>query len=362
MVIKRESNIELLRIICMMLIIAHHSVVHGGILGIDNCVNKYIGLLILPSGKIMFVTFIVISTWFLADKDFKLERFLKTWLQVLFYSVLFAVLAAAYGNNLSWHNWISVFFPIIGNSHGFAATYLAFYLSTPFLAILNKTMTQKQHLCLGGGLLYFEVISIFMKGIFDYQGIMLSSELTLFIFIYFVTAYIKKYTTFYRHNTTIFGVISVIIWLIISGIYLLSFSKYGQNEVLGILRGLCNDETSILYLIGGYCVFFVFINIKIPYNVIINKIAHVSFGVLLFHDHNFFRYILWRDILHAEEFYHSHYFVVWVIATALLIYAVGYVIDSVREWLFKYISLQKLAVNIMSKYNNFLPCSEGRKV
>lgn len=50
---ERKSNIELCRIICMLLIIAHHCVVHGGAINIDTCINKYIALFLLPGGKIV---------------------------------------------------------------------------------------------------------------------------------------------------------------------------------------------------------------------------------------------------------------------------------------------------------------------
>lgn len=259
----RESNIELLRIVCMLMIIAHHSIVHGGILTIDNCFNKYVALLLVPGGKMMFVTFIVISAWFLVDKKFNLERFIKTWLQVLFYSVLFAIVASNFEIELNWHNWLGSFFPIIGNSHGFAATYLAFYLLIPILAILDKNMTKTQHLYLGGVLLYVEVVSLFAKGIFFNQVVILSSELTLFIFIYFLTSYIKKYEPFNIHNSSKFFVMLFIIWLMIFGIFLLNTSDYRSHWYISLLMYLCNDESSLLYIIGGYCAFFCFLNIKI---------------------------------------------------------------------------------------------------
>lgn len=330
----RESNIELLRIICMFLIIAHHSVVHGGILGIDNCFNKYVALFLLPGGKMMFVTFIVISTWFLVDKEFRLERFIKTWLQVLFYSVIFAVVADFMGAGLNWHNWISVFFPIIGNSRGFAATYLAFYLLTPFLAILDKNMSQKQHLCLVVLVFYFEVISNLVKGLFEYNVVILSSELTLFVFIYFVTSYIKKYSVIKRKGKFVYFLVFSCIWGIIFCINSMIFSGYEGNEILNVIKYLCYNEESFLYILGGYSIFFYFSGVNIPNNVFINKIAKHVFGTLLFHDHNFFRMILWQNVFYASKFWKSDLFICWVFASIVIIYVVGVVVDCIREKLF----------------------------
>lgn len=334
----RKSNIELLRIICMILIVAHHSIVHGGILNIDNCFNKYVALFLLPGGKMMFVTFIVISTWFLVDKEFNLERFIRTWLQVLFYSILFAIIANFMGARLDWHNWISVCFPIIGNSHGFAATYLAFYLLTPFLAILDKNMSKKQHACIVAILIYYEVASIFFKSIFRYDVVILSSELTLFVSIYFLTGYIKKYTELYNKN--FWGTLAVIIWFAIFGLVIAN-EFWGDIEIIKILMCLATNETSLLYLVGGYCVFFSFYNVKIKYNLVINKIASASFSVLLFHDHNFFRYILWGDLLNAPKYYTSQYFILWVVFSTISIYCIGMVLDVLEKKVFTCVPVEK---------------------
>lgn len=86
---ERESNIELLRIICMMMIIGAHFVYHGGALSGTSGVNQVISSFLAIGGKVGFDCFIVISAWFLVNSSFKIERFLKVWGQVLFYNVLF---------------------------------------------------------------------------------------------------------------------------------------------------------------------------------------------------------------------------------------------------------------------------------
>jgi len=47
------------------------------------------------------------------------------------------------------------------------------------------------------------------------------------------------------------------------------------------------------------------------------------------HDHNVFRNVLWHRILSAESFYYSPWFVVWIVGSALLIYAVGWMLNEV---------------------------------
>lgn len=72
---QRETNIELCRIVSMVLIIMHHCATHGGGTNIDGSINKWIAYSFVPLGKICFNTFIAISMWFLVDSEFKFKKF-----------------------------------------------------------------------------------------------------------------------------------------------------------------------------------------------------------------------------------------------------------------------------------------------
>ena len=80
---KRNSNIEMLRIVCMLFIVMHHCVYHGNIYSDGNLI---VGSLFLPIGKIVFCAFIAITAWYTIDGDFNGRKFLSLWLEVLFYN------------------------------------------------------------------------------------------------------------------------------------------------------------------------------------------------------------------------------------------------------------------------------------
>lgn len=92
---ERNSSVELLRIFCMFFLIIHHCVLHGGAVGMDICGNRNIALFFLPAGKIAFDAFLAISMYFLVDQTFRMNKFIKMWLLVLFYSVLFTLISLA---------------------------------------------------------------------------------------------------------------------------------------------------------------------------------------------------------------------------------------------------------------------------
>ena len=128
----RQSNFELLRIVCMIFLVAHHCCVHGGVLNTDSP-YRFFALIFLPIGKICFVAFVALSMWFLTEKSFKSSRFVKTWLEVFFYSVSFCLISFIFipRSKLGMiRGGLASLLPITGNSHGFASSYLLFYLLT----------------------------------------------------------------------------------------------------------------------------------------------------------------------------------------------------------------------------------------
>lgn len=288
---ERSSNIELCRIICMLMIIAHHCVAHGGGIGMDICTNKYIALFVFPGGELCFDTFLAISMWFLVDQTFKAERFFKTWGQVLFYSISFFCISVLFGAVVTKRDVFSVLFPITGNSHGFASSYLAFYLLLPVLSYISKNITQNQAKWTVAVLFYVEVISQLIGSVSGYYQ-PIYNELILFILCYFIALYLKRYPWKILSKKWLMLGIAFTAWLLVFVLWCLATIYIPGNQYVSFLMGFCGDESSVIYIVGGYALFFFFYNIKMPTIKWINKVAHTTFGTLLFHDHNFFRYIM----------------------------------------------------------------------
>lgn len=349
----RDSNVELLRIICMLLLIMHHCSVHGEAYNMDLCTNKYIALFLLPMGKIFFDCFLAISMWFLVDQKFKTQKFVKLWLIVLFYNITFTGISALFGVNITIGNWIGTFFPITGNSHGFAASYLLFYLLLPFLTKLTANLNKFQCRWLLAILFYAEVVSQIISKITSYSQPIIS-ELLLFVLFYVIALNLKKYPIKLMKKNTILFLIVIGIWIMLSIMYCLLIIKGSTNSIIGFLCTIAGDESSIYSIIGGFSLFFLGKNIKIPKIALVNKIATTTFGILLIHDHNFFRSVLWKIIVRVQDWYYSKYFIVFVFLAAVIIFTLGMLIDFLRQLLlekpiFKSKKLQRFFNNMDSK-------------
>lgn len=331
----RSSNIELLRIVCMLLLIAHHSIVHGGALSIENCTNKWIGLLFVPVGKICFDAFVAISAWYTVDSKFKASRFFRIWFQILFYNIVFTGLTALLGNGyaqpITWRTWLGACFPIIGNSHGFAASYVVYYLCTPFLRYVAERLTQRRAALLVGILFLTQVFSSILGSVIFYTQPM-TSEILLFVLAYFTAFYLKRWPIKLENNMLALGLIVLFCWFGLVGIWV-GNALYPDSRFFAVTVGLSGNELSLNHIIAGFALFLFAKNIKMPKMPRLNLLASTTFGILLFHDHNYFRPVVWGRLIQSGSWLNVPplSFAVHILASVIVLFVLGAVIDFMRQ-------------------------------
>lgn len=151
---QRDSNIELYRIVLMLMIIAHHYVVNSGIVQLwdfqhitgNMIFTEFFGL----GGKIGINCFLLITGYFMCMQEFKLSKLIKLYLQVKIYAFGIALIFWVSGYELfSFKEGFKVFFDIAYEmNNGFVTAFLALYVITPFLNILIHHMERWRHLLL----------------------------------------------------------------------------------------------------------------------------------------------------------------------------------------------------------------------
>lgn len=347
----RDSNIELCRIVCMILIIAHHCVLHGGAINMNYCGNKIVAYFFIPGGKLCFDTFIAISMWYMVEQSFKVDRFLKVWCEVLFYSILTTFLALIMGSQLSIFEIGSAFFPICGGVQGYAQTYLAFYLLVPFLAKVTRSITKNQNIMI------IVVLSLFIFVSLGWQSIIWTEQsvycrLVLFVYIYFLMLYLKKYPIKICSNKWIMCLVVIGIW---SVIFIQNFSMaLSDDNPLKYISPLVSGENALFNIIGGIALFFFFKELKIKQNKWINFFGSTTLAVLLIHDGHFFRNWTWR-LVHTSDWHYSKLFVLYIIVCAIGIYIVCSFVDFFRKkCLEKPFFKSKIVTGLCDRWNKFI--------
>lgn len=292
----RDSNLELFRIIAMLLIVAHHYVVNSGLLDcITNDITSSKSLFLLLfgwAGKTGINCFVLITGYFMCTSRITLKKGLKLLLEVEFYKIVifFIFLLTGYVE-FSYKLLLKSILPVISIRGGFVSCYLIFFCFIPFLNILIRGMNQKQHLILTGlCLAVFSVLPCLHINV-NY------SYVSWFMVIYLIAAYIRLYPPKVSFNQKKLGLLTMLCllasWLSVWGGSLI-YSFTGKQ----LFYFLVSDSNKPLAVLTAIFAFMFFKNLKIGYSKFINTIAASAFGVLLIHaNSDAMRQWLWKDTL-----------------------------------------------------------------
>ena len=178
---ERDSNLELLRIIAILLIIIHH-VFNESIRFPENSkiMFNYITLKSVYGlfGMIGNCLFIFLTGYFIDEMHFTWKKFFLIWFQIFFTSAFIGIIFYfSKIPTIAWSNFeafkqigyeaaapilkkdlIHAFLPNYNAYLWYASPYLLFYSFTPFLSITIKSINQKTHLSLCCILLFIDSI------------------------------------------------------------------------------------------------------------------------------------------------------------------------------------------------------------
>lgn len=148
---ERQSNIELLRIIIMLMIVGCHFATHGGFQFNSQMVTiprlwwNFLEL----GGNFGVDVFVLISGYFLIGSNklhIKPIKIIKLWGQIVFYSIaLFVVSICLNRDSFSVRGIINGIFPITFDQWWFASTYFVMYLIHPYLNRMLHSLSKKEY-------------------------------------------------------------------------------------------------------------------------------------------------------------------------------------------------------------------------
>lgn len=326
----RDSNIELFRIITMIMIVAHHYVVNSGLLNVmyNGSLNtQSIFLFIFGAwGKIGINCFVFITGYFTCKSSITVKKFLKLLFEIMFYRVAIYMIFAISGyEKVSIINIIKLFIPVRDVSDAFAQCYLVFFLFIPFINILLNNLTQKKHILL-------IVLSLFtytfLASVPRFNVTM--NYVSWFIVLYFISSYVRLYPKSVFNNVK-FWFITQLICVVLSIISIFLSLYFGKIWGFENAYYFIVDSNKILAVVTAFSLFMFFKNLKIKYNKFINIVASSTFGVLLIHaNSDAMRQWLWNDALNNVGMYNSPYLYIHAIGSVLAIFTICVIIDQIR--------------------------------
>lgn len=330
----RNSNIELLRIISIILIIFSHFCIHQNFpqLTINNVSFQTFLTQIGHFGCIGNHIFIIITGYFLIEKKFNIKKIIKLILEMLFYSVLIGIICLIIHNNINIKEIFKILFPIFWGNW-FVIYYILLFLISPFLNIFIKNVSKVEYrfflaLCI---LIVFFIPS-FTLNVWNFN------DHTVFVIDYFIGAYIKLYFDFEKwSNIKIKESLFIVIFIYIFLALLLVFLSMITNNII-FYKYICyiiGTNYSIFSLILGILLFLYFLTRKNFYNKYLNYISGSVLGIYLIHENNYMREILWKIFLPIERYIFTPSFYIILFIKVVGIFSGCLLIDIIRRILFE---------------------------
>ncbi len=345
----KSSNIELLRIIAMVMIIAHHYCLHGVFSfwhtnsNLICYINNILLSIISMGGKIGVDIFVLITGYFMITKNFNFSKVIKLYLKTLVYSLLILGIAYIYGEHHVPSNILnSSLFPFGGNAYWFITAYIMLYILTPYLNrfILTSKKTMLNLLMITTTI-FWVIIPTFTYA--DYCF----SNLIWFIYLYFVGAAIrlKTFANIFI-DKKLFKFLSVLSCIFLLG-YVIVICSDKEVNLWNTIKPAGMQTIFILSI--AVFMFNLFKDLQINYNKFINFISASVLGVYLFHDNNIVRPFLWQVVVRPYEYMYKPYMILYLASIVLIIFLFGIIIDK-----FIMLTFDKLINKIITKFQDII--------
>ena len=288
---KRKSNIELFRILLILMVIILHyfNAGMGGALGhtISGSIGYYFAHLVESLCIVAVNGFVLITGYFSYKKEnVRVSKVTNLILIMIFWGLLLSLLTVLVLRPKNINMQIIKDIIKSATNQWFVIIYCILYLLIPFLnKIINNISQNGYKTLLVIGLIFFYLWPTF------YTKITVSDAgygIVNFVYLYFIGVYIRKYHENDKHVLS-----PLIIYLGCALITTLASLKIGRAW----------DYNFIFNLIGSVALFEVFRSINIKYSKVINKLATYTFAVYLIDVNSFFNIYLYHTLFHSNNYW-----------------------------------------------------------
>lgn len=335
----RKSGFELLRIVAVVLIVAHHLVCHSGYLLFAEPLSVrrlFYQMCFMPFGKIGIALFLLISLWFLVDRKQTIkESCRKVWLlerELLFWG--FVGLAVQYLDNPESVNedaWLDAFFPISRDVWWYATSYAILLLLLPFLLAGLRGMGKTNHGRCCIAMLGLWGILNFIPGSYLDMSINVTGFIYVAVLLTYYKWYLKPISTRCAVWLMLIGMTIILGWnLLISVIWEVS---HADSSRITIYINPIQKEWSLPILAVSFGMFIVFSRMTFS-SRFINRCARSAFAVYLITEQHYFRdEMLWHWVA-LSNFYRSRYSLLIALISVVVVVIIATVLDFMRQFLF----------------------------
>lgn len=346
----RDSKIELLRIVSMLMIIGHHYALYGVkqvlkcanlVYSEGSCFNKIFTEFLIPGGVVGVSIFFIISGYY--GYNSKRNNYRKILEETIFYSTA-CIIVGLLLDILDIYNIRDVasiknlliggiFLPLGSSAYWFVSVYFIILLIKPVLNDFLENLGYRQ---------FVVYLVLFWLVEYGLSGYICATyfAVTKGILFYCVGAFTKKYQSKLRFSKGIFLSVGIITWILYA---------VGNYYIDNYQQAITFIDCLNMYVWGplsAITLFLWMIQCKEFCNEIINKVGGCMLAVYLIHDNKILRVYIWDNLFKVStKQYQSVAFPVFALITITIVLLVGVFCDLIKK---KYIN------NIINKFNNYV--------
>lgn len=324
----RQSGLELLRILCMLFIIADHYAGQSGAALYDTLPHALFFALLGAGSRMGCSIFVMLGAWFLCTQPFKTRRVLNLWLSLWLYTVpltLLCFFVPGSGVGLGTLRW--AIFPVSTKQLWFVAAYLVLLLLSPVLNLLLHTAPRRT---LRGLLWVFGVLLVGYSTLFAEDGVF-SDVLWTFAYEYLLVGYLRLYPHNRLSRILQSWQAPALALLFTAALTALRGAALWQGmdgKAMQYLEYYRTALCSAPNLLCALAIFFFFKKLNIGSLPAVNGVASATLGVYIIHQTPAVMGLLWNGIFQSAQHPGSAGYALFVIAC---VYGMGTAIDLVRS-------------------------------
>lgn len=331
---KRDANLDLLRIVSMLLIVFLHSIDHSGVLEhVESCsggMQIYVWVAYALC-QVCVNCYVMLSGYYLVRSKFRVKKLVTLWMETVFYSFVLKLIFMLTGRDgISVVSLLSCFVPITTGRYWFITIYVGMYMVSPFLNKLICAMDRREHTMLN--ICLFLLFSLWSSIHPRIAGMNSGGGwgLAWFVVLYLAAAWFRLYYAPGHRTSCLLGLYLLI--PLAMGAGQVAAQKLGIGFVQSVIRNWFRYDSAPVYLMT-MAIFAAFLNLRIRngrFASVICSIAPMTFGVYLIHAHADVSPWLW-SVLDLPAYMEHAWFPVLQVACVVGIFAVCIVIDALRK-------------------------------
>lgn len=360
---KRNISLDVLRILCMLLIILGHAMIHGHVLESLplNSVNYYLVNTLRSFLSVHVNCFVLISGYFLCTHEFRFSKALSIWVQALFWSFALYILLVISGiAQFDVKLLLRACLPFTQQRYWFVTTYLLMYVLTPILNAAIRAMSQKQHAFF---IAIFFAVYIVLQNVFFWEKFTSTNSYDplFFAFLYMIAAYCRLYSA---KRTQTFYILCYVFMCIFSAAWKIGIA-WITNRIAGEAMGdnIFLSYSSATMVIASICLFRYFEGLHITVRLFQKAapfLSSLTFGVYLIHEQPEVREFLWNKLLRPTDYSQSPFLVLLLLGMTLLVFLLCASIEYLRQKISQFLSTKKLIMTVSDKVSNRAASLTGR--